>query len=112
MSVAKTKLNKLRERVIEECFNALEGELILVEGVPLIVDGKPLRTRPTASTLNVIRQLLKDNGIDREAVEAPAKVITDALPFEDPETPQIQHLRNVKLLGTGQITEDTGPFSE
>lgn len=108
MSVARTNLNRLRERVIEECMSALEGELILVEGVPLIVDGKPLRAKPTASMLNVCRQLLKDQGFDREPVEAPSRVITDELPFADPETPQLQHLRQIQ----GPPVEETGPFLE
>lgn len=84
MTTRPTKLHQLRERVIDECFAALEGELVMVDGAPLMHDGKFVRTRPTASTLNVIRQLLKDNGVDTEPITAEAPNRLKELPFEEP----------------------------
>lgn len=84
-----TRLYQLREELINKAFYALEGEAVTdKEGNPIIIDGKLLMKPPGAATLNVIRQLLKDNGIDREPLEAPpAKTVTDGLPFAD-ELPQ------------------------
>lgn len=89
MAVSKTKLHQLRNEVIEACFEALKGEPITdAAGNVILFEGKPLMRRPQAATLNVIRQLLKDNGIDRDPLEAPpAKTVTDGLPFAD-ELPQ------------------------
>lgn len=46
------------------------GEVLIHQGaVATDGAGQPLRVRPAAATLNVIRQLLKDNGIDALATK-------------------------------------------
>ena len=95
-----TKLYQLRERMIDECFQALLGTPALdKEGHVIMVDGKPLMIRPTASTLNVIRQTLKDNGIDHEPITAEAPNRLKELPFVEegdllPEPPERKSLPN------------------
>jgi hypothetical protein len=88
MSVAKTNMHRLRERLAAD-FEALlkEGEVVMQNGEPLVIEGKLVMKRPSPAMYNVIRQFLKDNGIDREPVDVPAVGVKDvsSLPFhEDP----------------------------
>jgi len=54
---------------VEDLKDRLEhGEVLIHQGaVATDEGGEPLRVRPSAATLNVIRQFLKDNGIDAMA---------------------------------------------
>lgn len=78
----RTKMDRLREKMIEECIDILDnGEVKMTEQ-------GPIRVRPSASMLNVVRQLLKDNGIDQEPIE-PTRILTDELPFVEPKSPDL-----------------------
>lgn len=88
MSVTKTNMHRLRERLAKEFEKILtEGEVVMKDGEPLVIDGKLVIKRPSPAMFNVIRQFLRDNGIDRDPVDIdPEKpsVVTN-LPFhEDP----------------------------
>lgn len=96
MSVARTNLHRLRERL------AKEFQEILDQGEPMIVNGEVLKDaagnavmqRPSSAMLNTIRQFLRDNGIDREPVEPPEDKppLTKSLPFEEPEEAEVLRL--------------------
>ena len=83
-----TNLHRLRERLAKEFEQILnDGEVVMVGDQPLVVDGKVVVKRPSPAMYNVIRQFLRDNGIDREPVNVdPDKPsVISALPFhEDP----------------------------
>lgn len=71
MSVKKVLLPKLHTSFAQHLSDLLHnGEVIEVDGLPLVIDGVVQRRKPSAPILNVIRQFLKDNGIDSEASEA------------------------------------------
>jgi hypothetical protein len=88
MSVQRTNMHRLRERLakdFEEILNV--GEPLMVNGEPLVIDGKVVMKRPAPAMYNVIRQFLRDNGIDREPVDLPndKPSVVANLPFhEDP----------------------------
>jgi hypothetical protein len=82
-------MHSLRERLASDFEQILkEGEPLLVNGEPLVIDGKVVMKRPAPAMYNVIRQFLRDNGIDREPLDQPPggkPAIVSALPFhEDP----------------------------
>ena len=86
MTVRTTKLYKLRAILTEEFFDLmLKGEPYCdKEGTVVMVDGKPLMKRPPAATLNVIRQYLRDQGIDSDPLEpGPDPNEIKGLPFRD-----------------------------
>jgi hypothetical protein len=88
MSVQRNNMHRLRERLAKDFEQILnEGEPLVVNGEPLVIDGKVVMKRPAPAMYNVIRQFLRDNGIDREPIDPdPAKpAVVAALPFhEDP----------------------------
>jgi hypothetical protein len=81
-------MHRLRERLAKDFEQILnEGEPLVVNGEPLVIDGKVVMKRPAPAMYNVIRQFLRDNGIDREPVDptTPKGTPIAALPFvEDP----------------------------
>jgi hypothetical protein len=81
-------MHSLRERLASDFEQILkEGEPLVVNGEPLVIDGKVVMKRPAPAMYNVIRQFLRDNGIDREPLDVPPGKPTTvaALPFhEDP----------------------------
>lgn len=86
--VHSTKLHRVREKLAQECEDLLtNGEPCFDrEGNVVMIDGKPLMKRPTAATLSVIRQFLRDNGVVVDPIESPGDkpALTDSLPFEEP----------------------------
>lgn len=100
MAVVKTQLYRLRERLTQEFAAILQegGDLILTkEGQPILdKDGKPLRKQLSPAMLNVIRQHLKDNGIDSDPIETTFQTVDakNALPFEEPPRGLPEHLRS------------------
>jgi hypothetical protein len=98
MAVVKTKLHQLRERLTQEFADILRegGDPILdKDGQPVIVEGRVMRERPSPAMLNVIRQHLKDNGIDDDPIEGNFRTVdvNDALPFQEPPRGIPEHLR-------------------
>lgn len=86
--VAPTRLYQLRELAIAQAFQMLKGAPATDrEGNVIIMpDGSPLMLAPTPAAMNVIRQLLKDNGVDREPTEAPkGRELTHFIPEDDQE---------------------------
>jgi hypothetical protein len=85
--------HRLRERLAEE-FNAIldSGEVLMKDGEPVLIDGKPIMKRPSPAMYNVIRQYLKDNGIDRDPLELKSQTLIEAdaktLPFDEDATPR------------------------
>lgn len=82
--VIKTGMYRLRERLAQEFIQMMDsGELVMVEGQPLLIDGKPVMKRPSPAMLNVIRQFLRDNGIDRDPtdVDPDKPPLVESLPF-------------------------------
>ena len=81
-------MHRLRERLAQEFAAILnEGEVAMRDGEPLVIDGKLVMKRPSPAMFNVMRQFLKDNGIDRDPLEAEANRpgVIESLPFhEDP----------------------------
>jgi len=72
-----THLERLHEKLAKELLEQIEEGGVTPEGV---------RTRPSASILNVARQFLKDNGIDSVPVEAsPLAKLAERLPVFDEE---------------------------
>lgn len=68
---------------------AREMETILTEGVTTAdQDGSVTKVTPGAAYLNVIRQFLKDNGIDNPSVgeELNAKPVFQGLPFTETDS--------------------------
>lgn len=88
MSVSKNNLYRLRERIAKDFDDLLaNGEVVMKDGEPLVLDGKVVMKRPSPAMYNVIRQFLRDNGIDRDPLDVPAgkPASVSALPFhEDP----------------------------
>jgi hypothetical protein len=82
------KLPRLHTKLIECLTDIME------HGEEVMTKGGPVRVSPSAATLNVVRQLLKDNNIQGEPVEgSPLQALAHtkvkaALPFlEAEETP-------------------------
>lgn len=90
MSVKPTNLHRLREKLAAEFLALMDsGEVVTTaDGEPLLVDGKPVMKRPSPAMLNVIRQFLRDNGIDRDPIEAdPSRpALTTGLPFVEDDS--------------------------
>lgn len=86
--VHNTKLYRVREKLTQECDDLLtRGEPCFdKEGNVIMVDGKPLMRRPSAATLSVIRQFLRDNGAVVDPIDLPVDkpALTDSLPFTEP----------------------------
>ena len=93
MSLAKpTKLHSLRERLAGEFQSILDsGEVLMKDGEPVLIDGRPIMKKPSPAMYNVIRQFLKDNGIDRDPLDSTGHTLIDAtpksLPFDEDPTP-------------------------
>lgn len=86
--VASTQLYRLRELAIAQAFQMLKGTPAQdKEGNLVMVDGQPFMLPPTPAAMNVIRQLLKDNGVDREPIEATPgrRALTECIPEDDQE---------------------------
>ncbi len=97
MSVTATNMHRLRERLAKEFEQILrEGEVVMKDGEPLVIDGKVVLKRPSPAMFNVIRQFLRDNGIDRDPVDIdPAKpALVESLPFAEEEPLPIEHLES------------------
>lgn len=95
MPVLKTNLHRLRERLAKEFIHLMDsGEVVMNGEEPLVVDGKLVMKRPSPAMLNVIRQFLRDNGIDRDPIDVPEDKppLTKSLPFEEPEEAEILQL--------------------
>ncbi len=89
MSVKRANLYQLRERLATEFLEIMhQGNPVMVEGKPLIIDGKVVMERPSPAMLNTIRQFLRDNGIDRDPIEAdPSRpALTTGLPFVEEDS--------------------------
>lgn len=67
-----TRLYQLRDLAIMQSFEMLKGTPVYDKdgAVVLNTNGSIYLLPPTPAAMNVIRQLLKDNGVDREPVEA------------------------------------------
>ena len=80
--------HRLRERLAEE-FNAIldHGEVLMKDGELVLIDGKPIMKRPSPAMYNVIRQYLKDNGIDRDPLDLKRSTLIEddvkTLPFDE-----------------------------
>ena len=100
MATKRTNLHRLRERIASDFMEILDkGEVLMKEGEPLVIDGQVVVKRPSPAMYNVIRQFLRDNGIDREPVDVdPSKPsVVSQLPFaEDPQ--EIEDLREMGLI--------------
>lgn len=86
--VASTQLYRLRELAIAQAFRMLEDRPAQdKEGNVVMLYGHVLMLPPSPAALNVIRQLLKDNGVDREPIEAtPGRLaLTTLIPDDDQE---------------------------
>lgn len=74
-------LRRMHDLMARHLTDLLEnGEIARTKQGEVVVDpdtGKPLRIKPTASTLNVIRQFLKDNNVD--ALPADGSPLSDLL---------------------------------
>lgn len=72
----------IMERIIEQ-----GGDPIIIDGQPLIVNGKVMMKFPDASTLNSIRQTLKDCGYiaGPEDLEPARNSLAAGLPFSEAE---------------------------
>lgn len=72
--------------MMERLHTALATELatMLSEGCTEVTkDGEVVKVSPPSSTLNVIRQFLKDNGIESELTNSkPLQSVVAGLPFE------------------------------
>lgn len=87
-AVASMRLYRLRELAIEQAFQMLKGTPAQdKEGNVVMLDGRVLMLPPSPAAMNVIRQLLKDNGVDREPIEAAPgrKALTALIPEDDQE---------------------------
>ena len=85
---ASTQLYRLRELAIAQAFQMLKGTPAQdKEGNLILLDGQPYMLPPSPAAMNVIRQLLKDNGVDREPIEAtPGRgALTSLIPEDDLE---------------------------
>ena len=82
------QLYRLRELAIAQAFQMLKGRPAEdKEGNLILIDGQPLMLPPSPAAMNVIRQLLKDNGVDREPIEAipGGRALTECIPDDDQE---------------------------
>lgn len=84
-----TRLYQLRELAIRQAFEMLKGTVVYDKdgAVALNQDGSIYLLPPSPAAMNVIRQLLKDNGVDREPVEAEPSTppLTALIPTDDEE---------------------------
>lgn len=81
---------------LEQMFNALVGELNkqLTEGRKVLTKSGDVETvSPDAATLNVIRQLLKDNGIEATEENEELAKLRDSLPFADEDVVDPKHIQ-------------------
>ncbi|OQW34879.1 MAG: hypothetical protein A4E20_01495 [Nitrospira sp. SG-bin2] len=100
-----TTLHRLRERLAKEFEEILNsGEIVMKsDGEPLVIDGKVIMKRPSPAMYNVIRQFLRDNGIDREPVDVPpGQPVVDSLPFAEEEPKEIEGLPQHLLAAADQ----------
>lgn len=100
MGATPTGLHSVRNGLAQEFQEILKEKEILVDkdGNPIRDEnGKLIRKRLSPAMFNVIRQFLKDNGIDREPLDGSYSrpAVVNELPFQEPTlidgTPQ--HLR-------------------
>lgn len=89
--VVSTRLYQLRELAIQQAFEMLKGRpLVDSDGELVLVNGEIYLLPPSPAALNTIRQLLKDNGVDRDPVETTvAKRPITALIPEDEALPTL-----------------------
>ncbi|MGL5935862.1 MAG: hypothetical protein ACRCZI_09595 [Cetobacterium sp.] len=89
MHATTTKMYRLRERLAQEFEEILNTKTVITDdtGKPIMVDGKPLVKAHSPAMYNVIRQFLKDGGIDRDPLpgDVPEGHIVDSLPFAEPD---------------------------
>lgn len=56
-------------------------------------DGEVVTVKPPAATLNVVRQFLKDNGIEAIATRgSPMQDLIDSIPMDDEDQPKVVRL--------------------
>lgn len=112
MAVTRNNMHRLRERLAKEFEQILsEGEVVMVNGEPLVINGKVVMKRPSPAMYNVIRQFLRDNGIDRDPVDVPGDrpALVETLPFME-EAQEInglpEHLRLAVQEPTPEDADD------
>ncbi|MGL5935034.1 MAG: hypothetical protein ACRCZI_05370 [Cetobacterium sp.] len=98
MGTNSTKLHRIRELLAQEFLLALQTKEVYTdkEGVPIMIDGKPLRKSHSPAMLTAAAKFLKDNGIDRDPIDGDyeGKPVVEDLPFTEPDqlTGTPQHL--------------------
>lgn len=87
MTANKKSVSILHELLARDLKDRLEnGEVFLTKDGETVLNpetGEKVRVRPSPATLNVVRQFLKDNGIDAEARQGTpfGEFVKTALPF-------------------------------
>lgn len=75
------------DKTLSDIHEALAKELLkrVKDGEDEVVDGEIVKVSAKPATLNVVRQFLKDNGVEaRPAAGSPLGKLADSLPFTDP----------------------------
>lgn len=85
------ELGAVHNEMAAWCLEIMKGVPLMLGGEPVIEDGKVVRVPPAPAYLNVIRQFLKDNSIEAQAVKGSHLGDLSDLPvFEDDNVLPIQ----------------------
>ena len=83
-AASEKELGEVHNEMAAWCLEILRGVPLMIDGKPVIEDGKVVRVPPAPAYLNVIRQFLKDNDISAEPAKGSSMGDLSDLPvFED-----------------------------